>query len=68
LLARYGSDARATGKFDDSLGDDPVGEIVFKAKGNAGQFKRVTQNSLGFGIDIEDRRRQLFPWVADSFL
>jgi len=41
------------GKFDASLGGDPVGEIVSKAKGYASLFKRDTQNSLGFGIDIE---------------
>jgi hypothetical protein len=37
------------GKFDDSLGDDPVGEIISKAKGYASHFKRDIQNSLGLG-------------------
>ena len=41
------------GKFDDSSGDDSVGEIVSKPKGYASHFKRDIQNSLGFGIDIE---------------
>jgi hypothetical protein len=45
--------ARRPLRFDDSLGDDPIGEIVSKAKGDASPFKRDTQNALGFGIEIE---------------
>jgi hypothetical protein len=41
------------GKFDDALGDDSVGEIVFKPKRYAGHFERDTQKPLGLGIDIE---------------
>jgi len=41
------------GKFDDALGDDPVGEIVCEPKRYASHFERDTQNRLGFGIDIE---------------
>jgi hypothetical protein len=41
------------GKFDDSSGDDSVGEIVFKPKGYASHFEGDTQNPLGFGIGLE---------------
>jgi hypothetical protein len=41
------------GTFDDSFGDDSVGETVCKPKGYASHFERDPQNPLGFGIDIE---------------
>src|SRR5262245_14068072 len=40
-------------KFDDSIGDDPVGVIVCKPKSYASHFERDTQSPFGFGIDIE---------------
>jgi hypothetical protein len=40
-------------KFDNSLGDDSVGEIVFMPKRYARLFERDTQNPLGFRIDSE---------------
>jgi hypothetical protein len=41
------------GKFDDSPGDDSVGELVSKAKGYTSPFERVPQNPLRFEIGIE---------------
>jgi hypothetical protein len=41
------------GKFDDSLGDEPVGEMVCEPKGQLRHFERDIQYALGFGIDIE---------------
>ena len=41
------------GKFDDSSGDDTVGELVNKAEGNTSPFERDPQNPLRFEIGIE---------------
>jgi len=41
------------GTFDDSFGDDSVGEIVCKSEGYASHFERDAQNPLGFRIGIE---------------
>ena len=41
------------GKFDDSSGDDSVGELVNQAEGNTSPFERDPQNPLRFEIGIE---------------
>jgi hypothetical protein len=52
-LMRIGIALAGLGKFDDTLSDNSVGEIVCKPKGYASHFECDTQNPLGFGIDIE---------------
>jgi len=38
------------GKFDNLLGNNAVGEIVYRPKRHASHLERDSQNPLGFGI------------------
>jgi len=50
LTQEIGIALAGLGKFDDSPGDDSVGELVSKAMGYTSPFERVPQNPLRFEI------------------